>query len=181
MKDDVCLTINVNLSWLSLSKYSLPTVHSLFIKMGCGLGRVLSICPSVCPSVCLSHTPLSQCSSHCIMIKFAKAITLHKKMSKQQFNIRSWRWRSQSLKHFFPQFGYFRTITPVGIHRWLQNDAQSLKWHRRGALLFFKVLPQISRSHRTNKLTILTCVKSFRTVIPVWIHRWQRNDAQSLE
>ena len=30
---------------------------------------------------------------------------------------------------------------------WLRNDAQSLKWHRRGVLLFFKVIRQISRSY----------------------------------
>ena len=45
----------------------------------------------------------------------------------------------------------FRTVTPVWIDRWLSNDddAQSLKYHRRGALLIFKVIHQISRSHRT--------------------------------
>ena len=45
------------------------------------------------------------------------------------------------------QIGRFRTVTPVWIHQWLWNDAQSLKQHRRGALLFFKVIHQIS--HRT--------------------------------
>ena len=45
------------------------------------------------------------------------------------------------------QIGCFRTVTPVRIHQWLRNDAQNLKWHRRGALLFFKVICQISRSH----------------------------------
>ena len=44
---------------------------------------------------------------------------------------------------------HFRTVTLVWIHRWLWNDAQSLKQHRRGALLFFKVIRQISRSHGT--------------------------------
>ena len=43
----------------------------------------------------------------------------------------------------------FRTVTPVWIHQWLWNDAQSLKQHWRGALLFFKVICQISRSHGT--------------------------------
>ena len=37
------------------------------------------------------------------------------------------------------QIGHFRTVTPVWIHQWLRNDAQSLKYHRRGALLFFKL------------------------------------------
>ena len=48
------------------------------------------------------------------------------------------------------RIGRFRTVTPVWIHWWLWNDAQSLKQHRRGALVFFKVIRQISRSHGTN-------------------------------
>ena len=47
------------------------------------------------------------------------------------------------------QIGRFQTVTLVWIHWWLWNDAQSLKQHRRGALLFFKVIRQISRSHWT--------------------------------
>ena len=43
----------------------------------------------------------------------------------------------------------FRTLMPVWIHRWLSNDLQRLKLHRRGALLFVNVIHQISRSHRT--------------------------------
>ena len=45
------------------------------------------------------------------------------------------------------QIGLFRTVTQVWNHRWLRNDAKSLKKHRRGALLFFKVMRQITRSH----------------------------------
>ena len=47
------------------------------------------------------------------------------------------------------QIGQFRTVTPVWIHPWLWNDAQSLKQHRRGAILFFKVICHILRSNRT--------------------------------
>ena len=50
---------------------------------------------------------------------------------------------------FFTQIGRFRTVTPVLIHQWLWNDAQSLKQQWRGALLFFKVFRHISRSHGT--------------------------------
>ena len=46
----------------------------------------------------------------------------------------------------------FWTVNPVWIHQWLQNDTQSLKQHRRGALLFFKAIRLISRSHRTKNL-----------------------------
>ena len=45
--------------------------------------------------------------------------------------------------------GRFRSVTPIWIYRWLWNDAQSLKWHKRGAVLFFKVICEISRSHGT--------------------------------
>ena len=52
-------------------------------------------------------------------------------------------WKSSNLT----QIGRFRTVTQVWNHRWLRNDAQSLEWHRRGALLFFNVIRQIARSH----------------------------------
>ena len=45
----------------------------------------------------------------------------------------------------------FRSVTPVWIHPWWWNDSQSLMFLRRGALLFFKVIRQISRSHRPPK------------------------------
>ena len=44
------------------------------------------------------------------------------------------------------------------IHRWLRNDAQSLKWFWKASLVF-KVFCQISKSHgkeRATKSTILT-------------------------
>ena len=44
------------------------------------------------------------------------------------------------------QLSRFQTVTPVWIHIWWWNDAQSLMLLRRGALLFFKVIHQISRS-----------------------------------
>ena len=78
------------------------------------------------------------------------------------------------------QIGRYRTVTLVWIHWWLRNDAQSLKQHTRGALLFFKIIRQISRSHRTTKLPIKTRIERFRTVTPVWSHPCLWNDTQSL-
>ena len=63
---------------------------------------------------------------------------------------------------------------------WLWNDAQSLMYYRRCALLFFKVIHQISRSGGQKKSPILTRIERFRIVIPVSIHWWLWNDAQSL-
>ena len=52
------------------------------------------------------------------------------------------------------QLNRFRTVTPVWIHiRWW-NNTYSLMLLRRGALLFFKVIRQISRSHDAKNLRI---------------------------
>ena len=63
-----------------------------------------------------------------------------------------------------------RFQTLVWINWWLWNEAQSLKQHRRGALLFFMVIRQISRSQRTKKMPILTRIESFRTVTDEMMH-----------
>ena len=46
-------------------------------------------------------------------------------------------------KQILPQFGHLRTVTPVWIDRCLRYDAQSLQWHRRGALLFFEIISSV--------------------------------------
>ena len=93
-----------------------------------------------------SATPYSQCSCHRI-IKFSGVITMDKSDGRaKRSEIKSQVHRGQN------KFGHFQTVTPVWIHRWLQYDAQSLQWHRRGALLFFEVIRQISRSHETKKV-----------------------------
>ena len=71
-------------------------------------------------------------------------------------------------------------LTPDWIHWWLLNDAHSLNLYRKGTLLFSKIIRQTSRSHRTKKLLLWTCIERFRTATPVWIHPWPWNDAQSL-
>ena len=81
----------------------------------------------------------------------------------------------------FTRIEHFRTVTLVWIQWWLWNDAQSLKQHRRGAQLFFKVIRQISRAHGGKTSSILTPIERLRTVTSVWIHRWLWNDAQSLK
>ena len=120
-------------------------------------------CPSVCPSV----TPFSLCSRHRIIMKFSGVIT-----------------HDQGKVHAKGQghnpLNRFRTVTPVWIHKWWSNDAKSLMF-RRGALLFFKVIHQISRSHGSKKSMNLTQIGHFRTLNPARIHQWLGNDAQSLK
>ena len=45
------------------------------------------------------------------------------------------------------QFSRFRTVTTVWIQLWWRNDAQSLMFLRRGALLFFEVIRHFSRCY----------------------------------
>ena len=73
----------------------------------------------------------------------------------------------------------FLTITPVWIHWWLWNDAQSLKQHRRRVMLFFEVIGQISRWHRTKQSAILSQIEGLRTVTPFRIYQYLLNEAQS--
>ena len=48
--------------------------------------------------------------------------------------------RSQGTENH--RVGRFWTVRPMWIHWWLWNDAQNMKHHRRGAVLFFKVIRQ---------------------------------------
>ena len=96
--------------------------------------------PSVCLSVCPSVTPFLLCSHHRIIMKFSGVITsdrsdVHAKGQGQRSKVK--------VTEVTTQLNRFRTVTQVWIHIWWWNDAYSLI--RRGALLFFKVIRQISR------------------------------------
>ena len=95
-------------------------------------------------SVRLSVTLFLLCSYHRIIMKFSGVIT----------NVRSdvtakgqGHWSKVKVTEVITQLNRFRTVTQVWIHIWWWNDAQSLMLLRWGALLFFKVTRQISRSH----------------------------------
>ena len=136
----------------------------------------LWIVQSVSLSVGLSDL-LSLCFHHRSIMKFSGVNTIER--SDVHANGQGQRSKVK-VTEVKTQFSRFRTITPVWIHMWWWNDAQSLMWHRICALFFFKVNHQISRLHRTKKSPILTRIGHFWTVTPVWIHWWLWNDAQSL-
>ena len=124
------------------------TLKYIFSCDQAALQMVFSVCPSVCPSVrlsvCLSVTPFWLCSHHRIIMKFSGVITndqskVHAKDQGQRSKVK--------VTEVTTQLNRFRTVTPVWIHIWWWNDAYSLMLLRRGALLFFKVICQISRSH----------------------------------
>ena len=137
------------------------------------LWMVQSVCPSVRPSVCPSVTPFWLCSYQRIIMKFSGVITndksdVHAKVQGQRSKVK--------VTEVTTQLNCFRTVTPVWIHIWWWNNAYSLMMLRRGALLFLKVIRQISRSHCSKKRLNLTQIGRFRTLTPVWIHQWLRND-----
>ena len=106
---------------------------------------------SVRPSVSLSVTPFSPCSHHHIIMKFSGVITndksdVHAKGQGQRSKVK--------VTEVNTQLNRFRIVTPVWIHIWWWNDAYSLMMLRRGALLFFKVIRQISRSHGSKRRRI---------------------------
>ena len=103
----------------------------------------LSVCLSVCPSVCLSHlfdyVPIIVSSWNFQELLPVTKVNVHAKGQGQRSKVK--------VTEVTTQLNRFRTVTPVWIHMWWWNDAYSLIMLRRGALLFFKVIRQISRSH----------------------------------
>ena len=121
---------------------------SIFSCDQAALQMVFSVCPSVCLSVRLSVCPpvthFWLCSHHRIIMKFSGVITndqskVYTKGQGQRSKVK--------VTEVTTQPNRFRTVTPVWIRIWWWNDAYSLMLLRRGALLFFKVIHQISRSH----------------------------------
>ena len=97
---------------------------------------LLSVCLSVRLSHLLHYVPI-------IMI-FSGVITndrryVHAKGQCQTSKVK--------VTEVMTPFSRFRIETPVWNHIWWWNGAQSFILLRRGALLFFKVIHQISKSH----------------------------------
>ena len=116
------------------------------------LQMVISVCLSVRPSVrpSVRHTFLTMFPS-----------SYHHEIFRSYYQWQKWRpcKRSRSEVKGQGHRGHnptlpFRTVTPVWIHVWWWNDAYSLIMLRRGALLFFKVICQISRSHGSKNCRI---------------------------
>ena len=136
------------LSWLYLKTF---VEQQVFSCDQAALQMVFSVRLSVCPSVRPSVTPFWLCSPHRIIMKFSGVITndkskVHAKGQGQRSKVK--------VTEVTTQLNRFQTVTPVWIHIWWWNDAYSLMLLRRGALLFFKVIRQISRSHGSKNCQI---------------------------
>ena len=81
----------------------------------------------------------------CIIIIFLGVITNDKSNVHAKFQGHRSKVKPSEVK---TQLSHFWTLTPVWIHPWRWNEAKSLMQNRRGALLFFKVICQNSRSQR---------------------------------
>ena len=103
--------------------------------------------PSVCLSVCLSHlfdyVPIIVSSWNFQELFPNDKSDVHAKGQGQRSKV--------MVTEVNTQLNRFRIVTPVWIHIWWWNDAYSLMMLRRGALLFLKVIRQISRSHGSKK------------------------------
>ena len=129
------------------SQLSNPSDLPCFSCDQAALQMVFSVCLSVRPSV----THFSLCSHHRIIMKFSGVIIndqckVHANNQGQKSKVKA--------TEVTTQLNRFRTVTQVWIHLWWWNDAYSLMLLRRGALLFFKVIRQISRSHGSKNLRI---------------------------
>ena len=96
-------------------------------------------------SVCQSVTPFWLCSHHRIITKFSGVIP------NARSDVHANGQGQRSEVKVTTQLNRFRTVTPVRIHIWWWNHANGLIILRRGALLFFKVIHQVSRSHGSKK------------------------------
>ena len=134
--------------WLDDTKERCPIVFFSCDQAALQMVFSVSVCPSVRLSVRLSVrpsvTPFWLCSHHRIIMKFSGVIT----NDKSDVHVKGHGQRSKvKVTEVTTQLYRFRTVTPVWIHVWWWNDAYCLIMLRRGALLFFKVICQISRSH----------------------------------
>ena len=95
---------------------------------------------SVPPSV----TPFWLCSLHRIIMKFSGVITNDRSDAYAKGQVQRSKVKVTEIN---TQLSCFRTVTPVSIHIWWWNGAYGLMLLSRCAILFFKVIHQISRSH----------------------------------
>ena len=109
---------------------------ALWMVFSVRLSVRLSVCLSVCPSHLFDYVPIIVSSWNFQELSPRTRVTSMQKVKVTEVTT---------------QLSRFRTVTPVWIHIWWWNDMYSLMLLTRGALLFFKVIRQSSRSHGTKK------------------------------
>ena len=166
-----------------LYRNSNPFMHTSFQKICLKLFWVAtsssmygSVLPSISLSVCLSVTPSWQCSHRRIIMKFSGVINNHK----NYVHAKGQSHRSKvKVTEVMTQLTRFRSVTPVWIHVWWWNDAQSLWYLGEVPYCFSRSFIKFQGHLAKKKASILTQFWRFRAAKPVWIHQWLRDDAQS--
>ena len=143
---------------MSTTQYNFVILHakpwipggekSIFTLVSCDQAAIWLV-QSVHPSVCTSVPP-SVC--HTFFTMFPSSY--HHEIFRSYYHGQKWCPCKRSMSEVNTQLSRFRTLTPVWIHIWQWNHAHSWKQHRGGALLFFKVIRQISRSNGSKKRRI---------------------------
>ena len=115
-------------------------------------------CPSVGPSVRLSvrHT-FSPCSNHRIIMKFSGVMTNDRSENHAKGQGQRSKVKVTEVK---TQVNGFRAVTPVWIHIWWWNDAQSLMLLISVTLLFLRSSIKF-QGHTAKKSSILTQIWAF--------------------
>ena len=136
----------IHISWWDQYIDALNVLTQIFTDLH--LGRALHLGCLVFISCDQAAVRMSVCNTFCTMLPSL----CHHEIFRGDYQWQNWclckRLRSKvKVTEVKSQFSHFRTVTPVWIHIWWWNDGQSLMWFRRGALLFFKVICQTSRSH----------------------------------
>ena len=130
---------NIPWIWRNIYGHKLPNMKKTRKKKqvcgaACFMAAEIKFSKDVRPSVHPSVTPFSLCSHHPIIMKWSRVITndksdIHAKVKGQRSKVK--------VTEVKTQLSHFRTVTPVWIHIWWWNDAQSLMLLRRVALLPF--------------------------------------------
>ena len=115
---------------LELTKLTRPDLHHVV-----GLFILRDIHPSVYPSHLFHYVPItvSLWNFQLLVISYyhwLKWCPYKRSRSRSEVKVTEVK----------TQFSSFWTVTPIWIHIWRWNDAQSLIWHKRDALLFSKVI-----------------------------------------
>ena len=132
--------------WVYLCVCVCASALSLFSCDQAALQMVFSLHLSVCPSVRLSHlfhyVPIILSSWNVLeLLPMTKGPCKRSRSKVKVTEVKT-------------QLNHSRTVTPVWIHIWWWNYAHGLTLLRRGAVLFFKVIHQISRSHGSKNCLI---------------------------
>ena len=120
--------------------HNVAIIYDILVITSCdqaALWMVQSVRPSVCLSHLFDYVPIILSSWN--FQELLPVTKVHAKGQGQRSKVK--------VTEVTTQLNRFRTVTPVWIHIWWWDDAYNLIMLRRGALLFFKVICQISRSH----------------------------------